>query len=178
MPDVHLGKGVTIGTVFASDKYVCPNAVGVDIGCGMCAVPVPGLNKDDVSHEQKVAMQQQIKRLIPTGFNEHSTALPHAHTTLDEISQRHPPTAYLTDSLRNKKVAKQMGTLGGGNHFLEVHDESGMVWIMLHSGSRNVGNTTAAHYDQMAKETYVELLPHHLRSKVPTGLNFMEIQSE
>ena len=67
MPDVHLGKGVTIGTVFASDKFVCPNAVGVDIGCGMSAVPVSGLFRPDLQRSQLLRIQERIKDWIPTG---------------------------------------------------------------------------------------------------------------
>lgn len=71
MPDVHLGKGATVGTVFASSKYICPNAVGVDIGCGMCAVPVHELTSNNLSTNQKVNIFNEIKAKIPTGFDSH-----------------------------------------------------------------------------------------------------------
>eukprot|EP00192_Tetraselmis_astigmatica_P005008 CAMPEP_0117648314 /NCGR_PEP_ID=MMETSP0804-20121206/330_1 /TAXON_ID=1074897 /ORGANISM="Tetraselmis astigmatica, Strain CCMP880" /LENGTH=434 /DNA_ID=CAMNT_0005453891 /DNA_START=273 /DNA_END=1578 /DNA_ORIENTATION=- len=154
MPDVHLGKGIAIGTVFASDKYVCPHAVGVDIGCGMCAVPLSGLHRDDLSEKQLLKIQEGIKQRIPTGFNEHWQPLVPAGSVLDDISHRHRPSGWL-ESFRHRqrgKAERQLGTLGGGNHFLEVvYDETGQVWVMLHSGSRNIGNETARHHDAMAK---------------------------
>lgn len=170
MPDVHLGKGATIGTVFASADYVCPNTVGVDIGCGMCAVPIEGLHKEDLSHDQLVRIQTLIKERIPTGFERHKIALPTAKMTLDEISHEIPPTPYLLKLIFNSNAAVQLGTLGGGNHFLEVvYDESGQVWAMLHSGSRNVGNQTAMHHDKVAAQTG---FPD------PQGLNYMRIDSQ
>eukprot|EP00884_Botryococcus_braunii_P001854 jgi/Botrbrau1/1166/Bobra.0162s0054.1 len=174
MPDVHLGKGVTIGTVFASDKYVCPNAVGVDIGCGMCAVPFKDLQKEELSLKQLQRLQALIKDHIPTGFKEHSRPLKKARETLDLISSRAGPTPRLQKAAAVDKVAKQLGTLGGGNHFLEVvADETGEVWIMLHSGSRNIGNTTAQHHDQVARE--------QMRKRGITatgGLNYLELESQ
>ena len=82
--------GVAIGAVFASEKYVCPNAVGVDIGCGMCAVPIEGLYKDDLSEEDLRKMQSLIKARIPTSFDSHAEHLPWARETLKDIS-RHSP---------------------------------------------------------------------------------------
>mmetsp|Transcript_36239 Transcript_36239/g.80643 ORF Transcript_36239/g.80643 Transcript_36239/m.80643 type:complete len:385 (+) Transcript_36239:271-1425(+) len=155
MPDVHVGKGVTVGTVFASDKYICPNAVGVDIGCGMCAVPLSGLHKDDVKGGEALRrIQDLLKKRIPTGFEEHKSPLRGAREALDSISSLHAPSPWLLERLGEDKVARQLGSLGGGNHFLElVHDETGQVHILLHSGSRNIGNVTAQHYDNMAKES-------------------------
>mmetsp|Transcript_496 Transcript_496/g.1474 ORF Transcript_496/g.1474 Transcript_496/m.1474 type:complete len:344 (+) Transcript_496:155-1186(+) len=174
MPDVHLGKGVTIGTVFASEEFVCPNAVGVDIGCGMCAVPVDGLHKDDLSLEQKVKIQGLVKRRIPTGFNMHTGARPGMRAVLDDISHRRVPTKYLEGMASQKRAEQQLGTLGGGNHFLEVlHDENDRVWIMLHSGSRNIGNQTAQHYDSKAKEYIAQLGLGEVH-----GLNYLRIDSQ
>ncbi|DBA69704.1 TPA: hypothetical protein ACH3X2_012636 [Trebouxia sp. C0005] len=173
MPDVHLGKGVTIGTVFASENYICPNAVGVDIGCGMCAVPVDGLHKEDMTHEQLLKIQSLLKRRIPTGFNAHDSPLPSARMVLDEMSQQNAPSRWLEEASSQPKPAQQLGTLGGGNHFLEVvHDESGRVWLMLHSGSRNIGNITAQNYDKIAQ---AQLTQQNI--KVPGGLNYLEIDS-
>ncbi|GMH40104.1 hypothetical protein BSKO_08008 [Bryopsis sp. KO-2023] len=175
MPDVHLGKGVTIGSVFASEKYVCPNAVGVDIGCGMCAVLVKDLTKHDVTRQQLERMQKMLKMRVPVGFNQHRTPLPGAKHALEEISQLKPPTKRLESVFRkNPKIANQLGTLGGGNHFLEVvYDELDRVWVMLHSGSRNVGNTSAQFHDEVAKNL---LRSKGLRAQIP-GLNYMEIES-
>ncbi|KAK9828760.1 hypothetical protein WJX72_001958 [[Myrmecia] bisecta] len=173
MPDVHLGKGATIGSVWASDKYIAASAVGVDIGCGMCAVPMQGLHKDDLSLDKMKRIQKIIKHLIPTGFNMHEQALPSAGAKLDEISQQHPPSRRLEQAMQQARVKKQLSTLGGGNHFLEVvHDDEGMVWIMLHSGSRNIGNTTALYYDKIAAE---QLAAANI--KPPSGLNYLAIES-
>lgn len=91
-----------------------------------------------------------------------------------EISHRRPPSRFLQESMAAPKVVKQLGTLGGGNHFLEVvYDETGRVWIMLHSGSRNVGNSTAQHYDRVANQ---QLTRQGL--KAPGGLNYFQIDSE
>mmetsp|Transcript_21821 Transcript_21821/g.30761 ORF Transcript_21821/g.30761 Transcript_21821/m.30761 type:complete len:422 (+) Transcript_21821:12-1277(+) len=154
MPDVHVGKGVTIGTVFASEDYICPNAVGVDIGCGMAAIPIDNLYKWDLSNDDKVQIQAAIKDRIPTGFNQHAKTLQGTKETITEIIDTIEPSAFLKNQLVLPRVTDQLGTLGGGNHFLEiVHEEtSGQVWIMLHSGSRNIGNRVAQHYDQVAKE--------------------------
>ena len=89
MPDVHLGEGLTIGSVFASEKYVRPNAVGVDVVCGMCAIPV-GLYKDDLMLQQKEKMQSLIKHRIPMGFNQCWEPLPVVQEALDEISHQKP----------------------------------------------------------------------------------------
>lgn len=174
MPDVHMGKGVAIGAVFASEKYVCPNAVGVDIGCGMCAVPIDGLYKQDLSHEGLKQIQSLIKERIPTSFDSHDDALPWAHQTLKDISAECPPTSYLeTRIAKEDKIARQLGSLGGGNHFLEVVYSEGdeQVWCMLHSGSRNVGNTTAAYYDEIAGKEGQSLRGLH------GSLNYLEIES-
>jgi tRNA-splicing ligase RtcB len=177
MPDAHLGKGVTIGTVFASEKYVCPNAVGVDIGCGMCAIPIHGLFKDDLSREQLESIQRKIKQRIPTGFDQHKKALPKTQEILARISEEHPPSKWLLNQLgTNVKPAEQLGTLGGGNHFLEVvFDESDhQVWVMLHSGSRNIGNITAAYHDQVAAQVMKSM---GLPQPEERGLNYMPIES-
>lgn len=174
MPDVHLGKGVAIGAVFASEKYVCPNAVGVDIGCGMCAVPVDGLYKQDLSEEKLRKLQALIKERIPTSFDSHPVQLSWAKGTLKEISREHHPTDYLAERVdKEDRIAKQLGTLGGGNHFLEVVYAEGdeQVWCMLHSGSRNVGNTTASFYDSIAGDRGRRLRGQH------GSLNYLEIDS-
>eukprot|EP00929_Paragymnodinium_shiwhaense_P060991 TRINITY_DN30444_c0_g1_i3.p1 TRINITY_DN30444_c0_g1~~TRINITY_DN30444_c0_g1_i3.p1 ORF type:complete len:550 (-),score=123.08 TRINITY_DN30444_c0_g1_i3:178-1827(-) len=175
MPDVHMGKGVAIGAVWASDKFICPNAVGVDIGCGMCAVPMEGLYKDELSIETMVDIQKRIKRTIPMSFDSHSSSLAWAKKTIDEISEEHPPTNYLRSRLgKEDRIAKQLGTLGGGNHFIELvyAEETNQVWCMLHSGSRNVGNTTAEYYDKLAGKR------GHLLQGVAGSLNYLDVDSE
>lgn len=177
MPDAHLGKGVTIGTVFASSTYICPNAVGVDIGCGMAAIPIDGLYKDNLSEEQKVRIQQLLKERIPTGFSQHRTTLDGTKQVLDEITEIVEPTDYLKEQLLLPRVTDQLGTLGGGNHFLEVvyEDKNEQVWIMLHSGSRNIGNRTAQHYDKVAQSM---LQRQGVDTKSLRGINYMPIESQ
>ncbi|MFZ4618405.1 MAG: RtcB family protein [Rectinemataceae bacterium] len=145
MPDVHFGMGATIGSVFASSWAICPNAVGVDIGCGMAAIPFPGLIKDRLSEDMKWAIHTRIKREIPTGMSVHPTE--QKGSILDDEER----SSWLSRQLTGRAL-RSLGTLGGGNHFIEiVHDPEGKVWIMLHSGSRNLGKITAERYDGMAR---------------------------
>lgn len=151
MPDVHLGKGATIGSVFASKEYVCPNAVGVDIGCGMCAVPLEGpVMRRDLSEKALLSIQRGLRSSIPTGFESHERSSSAMHASMQKLVAEHQPTKWLRETLAEKHT-RQLGTLGGGNHFVElVYDEAERVWMMLHSGSRNIGNVTAQHYDGVA----------------------------
>jgi tRNA-splicing ligase RtcB len=142
MPDVHLGKGATVGSVIATEDAIIPAAVGVDIGCGMLAVKT-NLTASDLPDDLK-PIRNQIERDVPLGRNEHK----------DEKFAENLDTSKLTvvDKLNESKVRKQIGTLGGGNHFIEIClDENQDVWIMLHSGSRNVGKTTAEIHIDKAK---------------------------
>ena len=177
MPGAHLGKGVTIGSVFASEKYVCPNAVGVDIGCGMAAVPIDGLYKNQLTNDQMNEIQRLIKEQIPTGFEQHRKTLEGTREVLTQITDEVEPTQYLKDQLLEPRVADQLGTLGGGNHFLEVVYEEGteQVWIMLHSGSRNIGNRVATRYDQVAKSL---LLSQGVDTQPLRGIHYMPIDSQ
>lgn len=177
MPDVHLGKGVTIGCVFASEKYICPNAVGVDIGCGLAAVPIEGLVKSDMRREQLTEIQKLIKERIPTGFNQHRHSVKGSKEILKLISSEIQPTPFLKKQLSLPRVANQLGTLGGGNHFLEVVYDSKTeeVWILLHSGSRNIGNRVAQHYDKVAKGYLVE---QGIDVKKLKGIHYMPIDSK
>ena len=95
MPDVHKGKGATIGTVFASSNYVCPNAVGVDIGCGMCAVPVHDLKSSQLNQRCKTSIFNKIKKSIPLAFESHKKALPESSEYIDKITAEHKPSTYL-----------------------------------------------------------------------------------
>lgn len=172
MPDVHLGKGATVGSVFCTKEFVAPNAVGVDIGCGMAAVRVKGLFKD-ISINSLKQIQAQIKQRVPCGFNEHRNPLSNAAEKIKALDHGLYTSQWLQRTLKQKHV-RQLGSLGGGNHFLElVYDELDRVWIMLHSGSRNIGNITAAHHDQIAKS--------HMRTyglpKTNHMLNFLKIDT-
>ncbi|KAL7530093.1 hypothetical protein ACHAWF_003240 [Thalassiosira exigua] len=176
MPDAHLGKGVTIGTVFASEKYVCPNAVGVDIGCGVAAVPIHDLRGRDLSDATKSDIFQRLKERVPTGFSKHRGALPETKGVLEEITEEHRPTDYVKNQLSLPRVTDQLGTLGGGNHFLEiVRDEGDQVWTLLHSGSRNIGNRVAQHYDGIAKRM---LQKEGVNVRALKGIHYMPIESQ
>ena len=139
MPDCHVGNGATVGSVIAMKGAVSPAAVGVDIGCGMAAVRT-SLTASQLPDDLKL-LRHRIEKAIPVGFNGH-----------DEIPKYAEKSSLWKgfDSLVGKvhelrgKARKQMGTLGGGNHFIEVClDGEQNVWIMLHSGSRNIGKTLA-----------------------------------
>lgn len=145
MPDVHLGIGATVGSVVATKGAICPACVGVDIGCGMMAV------KTDLDHrivqDRASDIRKSIERSIPVGFGENKHVMGRvAHLELwGSWNSDHGP-----DLLA--KAMKQLGTLGGGNHFIELClDTENNVWIMLHSGSRGVGNKIAVKHIDKAK---------------------------
>lgn len=145
MPDCHVGFGVTIGSVFPTVDAVVPNGVGVDIGCGMTAVPT-GVALDTERMDKRFwrTWSGAVQRAIPTGFNVHETPQP-----LGDLDRelRAGPLRQLVAG----RAATQLGTLGGGNHFLEAQaDETGQVWLMVHSGSRHVGLRIAKHYHERA----------------------------
>lgn len=141
MPDSHQGYGMPIGSVLATKEVVIPNAVGVDIGCGMCAMrtALKTVSKEDLKKTLAVA-----RTLIPLGMNWHDepqdeSLMPEGHEDLRIVSR-----AYV-------KGMKQLGTLGGGNHFIEIQQGSdGYIWIMIHSGSRALGYSVAKHYNNLA----------------------------
>lgn len=162
MPDVHLGMGATIGSVFASEKYVSPNSVGTDIGCGMIAIPFKNLHKDQLTESMKEELQSGIKRVVPTGFNCFPTVQSGVDEAIEKINAEIKPTSWLKSNILSgenfKKAKCQIGTLGGGNHFVEVvYDEGDGVWLMLHSGSRFVGKFTADYYNKLAQEQMARL---------------------
>lgn len=156
MPDVHLGKGATVGSVIPTIQAIIPSAVGVDIGCGMLALRL-NIKVDDVF--DLAGLRHSIERAVPVGFSEHrDDRLPRLTSTLWPGLQSR--LKELSDRLRNKhgeipsdkKANCQLGTLGGGNHFIELcEDQDRNVWIMLHSGSRNIGNKIGQHFIGLAK---------------------------
>jgi tRNA-splicing ligase RtcB (3'-phosphate/5'-hydroxy nucleic acid ligase) len=151
MPDVHLGKGATVGSVIPTRGAIIPSAVGVDIGCGMMAVRTT-LSASDLP-DSLSAIRAQIERDVPVGFNAHDKPVSLGAEGLSGIAIKRRMEALQRDydGLRimdrvgkfdHRRVWRQLGSLGGGNHFIELClDESLAVWVMLHSGSRNVGNT-------------------------------------
>lgn len=159
MPDVHLGVGATIGTVIGSTSAICPSAVGVDIGCGVNAVKT-SLTRDDVEDILK-KLRLAFERAVPVGFNSHGAAL--SGKDLREIggnSLKHQADILHKDfsglqqdmSRIETRVGQQLGTLGGGNHFIELcTDADDNIWITLHSGSRNIGKELAERHIAIAK---------------------------
>ena len=143
MPDTHQGYGMPIGAVLATKGVIIPNAVGVDIGCGMCSLRT---NLTDIDTDDLKDIIKIIRNTIPVGFARHTAAqdqalMPQLTGNLPIVKQEYDNALY------------QIGTLGSGNHFIEVQKGSdGYIWIMIHSGSRNMGFTVANHYHDLAKQ--------------------------
>ena len=148
MPDVHGGMGMPIGGVLASKKVVVPNAVGVDIGCGMCAVKT-NLKADEISRDViRKEIMSGIRARIPLGMDHHKDLQDEAF-----MPQCHDIDKLHVVSKQYVSARRQVGTLGGGNHFIELQkDDEGYLWIMLHSGSRNLGKQVGDYYNKLAKE--------------------------
>ena len=143
MPDCHQGFGMPIGGVLALDEVIIPNAVGVDIGCGMCAVKT---SLEHISHPQLKNIMYDIREVIPLGFKRHKTIQDEKHMPANT-----DPYSMEVVSREYESARYQIGTLGGGNHFIEVQKGSdGKIWIMIHSGSRNIGKQVADHYNRLA----------------------------
>ena len=156
MPDVHVGKGATVGSVIPTKHAIIPAAVGVDIGCGMNAIR---LNlKAHQLPDNLSPLRHAIERKVPVGFNMHKQVKAKA-STLTPLEKRLQPILLkhsgLVRMLRQFDATwqKQLGTLGGGNHFIEIClDENQDVWIMLHSGSRGLGNVIGTYFIELAKK--------------------------
>ncbi|MFE7792600.1 RtcB family protein [Streptomyces sp. NPDC057460] len=156
MPDVHYGKGATVGSVIAMHGAVCPAAVGVDIGCGMSAVKT-SLTANDLPGDLS-RLRSKIEQAIPVGRGMHDDVVDpgrlHGFPTAgwDDFWGRFEGVADAV-KFRRERATKQMGTLGSGNHFIEFClDEPGSVWLMLHSGSRNIGKELAEHHIGVAQK--------------------------
>ena len=164
MPDTHQGYGMPIGAILATKGVVLPNAVGVDIGCGICALRT---NLKDIRTVDLKEIMSIIRQTVPVGFKHHenqqdAALMPEKTGYLPIVEQEYQSALY------------QIGTLGGGNHFIEIQKGSdGYIWIMVHSGSRNIGYTVANHYNNIAKEKN-----RTLGEKVPKDLSFIPEDSE
>lgn len=170
MPDVHLGKGATVGSVVPTRGAIIPAAVGVDIGCGMAAVRTTLRAKD--LPDNLALLRSSIERSVPVGNGpggDHRKRPDSIDTRLaqsglmprlEAVRARHP-------KVRNDKVDKQLGTLGGGNHFIEIClDEADAVWVMLHSGSRGTGNLIGTYFiEQARRQLERRVLGFHLPDK-------------
>lgn len=179
MPDTHTGYGMPIGGVLASCDVIIPNAVGVDIGCGMgfiqTNIPVRFL-REVMTGSGTLAhyLVGQIMRAVPQGFEHHK------QEQESEFLQHYPIWQlykYGSNSLPSlQEASRQIGTLGGGNHFIELQeDESGFLGIMVHTGSRNIGYKVANYFNQRAKE-----LNQKMRSQVPAhfDLAYLPLEAE
>ena len=176
MPDVHLGIGATIGSVIATHKAIIPAAVGVDLGCGMVAARL-SLTANALDEKALQKVFDQICRDVPVGRNQHRDervlveAAKPFESGLKSLTDRHPEL--LKAFGKFSKWTNQMGTLGGGNHFIEVClDETNQVWVMLHSGSRGIGNAMASYFIALARkdmERWMIQLPDRDLAYFPEG---------
>ncbi len=168
MPDTHQGYGMPIGGVIAAKGVVIPNAVGVDIGCGMSAIRT---SLTSISQEQIKEVFRLLRRAIPVGFNHHKE-------DQEWVGFKNAP---MLDVINREldSARRQLGTLGGGNHFIEIQEGSdGRIWAMVHSGSRNFGLKIAKHYNKEA-----QFLCEKWHSNIPPlkgedGLAFLPIDSD
>lgn len=163
MPDTHQGYGMPIGGVIACHGVVIPNAVGVDIGCGMCAVES---SSESIDIDILKAILGDIRKAVPVGFGHNATAqlgMPERNCAMHVVDEQY------------ESATKQLGTLGGGNHFIEIQRSKTRVWVMLHSGSRNIGLKVAKYYNIVADE-----LNRKWHSTVPEEheLAFLPLDSE
>lgn len=166
MPDAHFGYGMPIGGVLATDGVIIPNGVGVDIGCGMCAVKT---SLREIEEKQIKRVLKQVRATIPLGFRHHKK--PQHHSLLPEVRTKLPIV-----EKEYKNGLTQIGTLGSGNHFIEIQrGQDGHLWFMVHSGSRNLGFQVANHYNKRAIS-----LNKQWKSKIPPSwqLAYLPIESE
>ena len=172
MPDCHVGYGMPIGGVIAGLDAVIPNAVGVDIGCGMGAVRT-SLAASDVSRRQLRTVVTRVKEMVPCGEGRaHKKAIlwNELEDQLDRCRDRGWFSGHVKDLAR-----RNLGTLGGGNHFIEVQaGDDGRVWLMIHSGSRHLGNVIARFHHQVA-----QTLNHRWHAQLPSeDLAFLPTETD
>jgi len=166
MPDSHVGYGMPIGAVLATQGAVIPNAVGVDIGCGMCALKT---NITELSANQLKKVLGYARKLIPVGFK-------HQDAALDESLMPSGADQLPVVKMQYASATKQLGTLGGGNHFIEIQQGSdGFIWVMIHSGSRNIGLKVANHYNHIAQKLNQR---YHSQVTKEMQLAFLPIETE
>ena len=169
MPDAHAGYGMPIGGVLACDGAVICNSVGVDIGCGVCVVQtsLPSLDRDTL--KQILGL---IREAVPVGFKHHKRQ---QRSLLPELARLETVEKSIVRQ-QFEGGCKQIGTLGGGNHFIEMQQgDDGHVWLMIHSGSRNIGLKVAEHYNRLAVA-----LNEQWRSVVPKAwqLAFLPLETQ
>lgn len=166
MPDAHEGYGMPIGGVMATRGVIVPNAVGVDIGCGVCAQKT---SLTEIEVGKLKAILSGIRKTIPLGFNKHKK----------RQNEKLMPKLKIKDAYLKREwvnALKSLGTLGGGNHFIEIQKGSDShLWIMLHSGSRNLGKKVADYYNQLAiRRCQGSRYDYLIKQELP----FLELESE
>ncbi len=148
MADAHVGYGMPIGGVLATEGVVIPNAVGVDIGCGMCSLRTSLPSMDSKQLKEVLGL---IRKSIPVGFNHHKKR--QSPSLMPEVPKDTGKVEMPVVVSEYKNALSQLGTLGGGNHFVEIQKGSdGFIWIMIHSGSRNLGYKVANFYNKLAQK--------------------------
>lgn len=169
MPDCHQGYGMPIGGVMATKGYILPNAVGMDIGCGMISVKT-NIKVEDFTTEQLKKIMGIIRQNVPVGLGK-------VHKEMcneSEMPLRAVPIYLTIISQQWESARKQLGTLGSGNHFIEFQKgDDGFIWIMIHSGSRNLGLKVCKYYNELAKELNQEWF-----SETQKDLNFLPLESK
>ena len=156
MPDVHMGIGATVGSVIPTKQAIIPAAVGVDIGCGMNAVRLT-LGAGELP-DSLARVRSAIEAAVPVGFSQHADSPAQNRVTrplsdrLDLVVKKHPALMKMQKQFARTWLC-QLGSLGGGNHFIELClDEAQRVWVMLHSGSRGIGNVMGRYFIDAAKK--------------------------
>jgi len=173
MPDCHQGYGMPIGGVIATKGVIIPNAVGVDIGCGMCAVKTSLI---EITQNQLKKIMGEIRKAVPVGF---------AHHKEKQNESLMPDTIITNIGARNiiaqeyENALTQIGTLGGGNHFIEIQKgNDDHIWIMIHSGSRNLGFQVAKYYNNLAQKLNLKWYSNIPKFVGEDGLAFLPIDSD
>ncbi len=169
MPDVHWGLGATVGSVIPTHKAIIPAAVGVDIGCGMMASRTT-LTASDLPDDLK-PLRHTIERTVPVGMRSHKEAPVAGEIAWKSLDDDLKRLLGLHPKIATKAPVTQLGTLGGGNHFIEVClDQADRVWVMLHSGSRNIGNVIGRYFIALARKD----MEHHMRNLPDRDLAYFE----
>ncbi|MFA5790760.1 MAG: RtcB family protein [Caldisericia bacterium] len=171
MPDVHMGKGMPIGGVMATDGVIIPNAVGTDIGCGMVAVKTPW-TVAEISADNLKKIRELIFTVVPVGKGGRRTSRDERLMPVSTL----PKDGTKIVGREYQSIIAQLGTLGSGNHFIEIQkDTEDNVWVMIHSGSRNIGSRVAEYYNNLAVK-----LDEQEHTGIPTawGLACLYIDSD
>ena len=168
MADAHLGYGMPIGGILATEKVVVPNAVGVDIGCGMIAVKTT-VKKEELGTETLKKIMSIIREKVPVGFKKHKEVC-----SINEMPDKLERGELKIVREQFENARKSLGTLGGGNHFIEIQKgDDEYIWIMIHSGSRNLGHKVCSHYNNIAKK-----LNEKWYSEVQADLAFLPLDTK